>query len=84
MTLFAKKTEEALVVAFDSTASALVFQSRAGDFDLEGRLVPVPRSLSSGCGMAWRDNLDARPHVEELLADESIDDARIVVMDLRP
>ena len=75
-----KKSEEALVVAFESTASALAFADAAKAAGLSGRLVPIPRTLSAGCGMAWRDSKDARNLVESILESEDIDDARIVVM----
>lgn len=77
------KTERALVVAFDSTASALAFDDAAKAAGVPGRLFPVPRSLSAGCGMAWRGDPSLRPQVEELVASEDIDDAHIVEMMLR-
>ena len=78
-----KKSVEALVVAFDSTASALAFDSAAKRAELSGRLCPVPRSLSVGCGLAWRGDPAAQPQVQSLIDAEDIDDARIVVMMLR-
>lgn len=77
-----KRKEKALVVVFDSTASALAFSSAAGQAGLEGRLFPVPRSLSAGCGIAWRDDPSRRDLAESVIASEGIEDARIVVMDL--
>ena len=76
------KRNETLVVAFGSTASALAFSSAAGQAGLEGRLFPVPRSLSAGCGIAWRDDPSRRDLAESVIVSEGIEDARIVVMDL--
>ena len=70
-----------LVVAFDSTASALAFASSAKSC-LSGRLIPVPRSLSAGCGIAWRESLGSKDLIESLIQEEGIDDARIVQMKL--
>lgn len=78
-----KKGTEALVVAFDSTASALAFDSAAKTAELEGRLCPVPRSLSAGCGLAWRCDPALQRHVQSLIDAEEIDDARLVIMVLR-
>ena len=75
--------EEALVVAFDSTASALAFASAAPGAQLEGRLIPVPRTLSAGCGMAWRELPANRAQVEALICAQDIDDAQLVLMRLR-
>lgn len=42
------------VASFHTTSDALAFQQAAFDHNLTGRLSPVPRQLSAGCGMAWR------------------------------
>lgn len=70
-------------MAFESTASALAFASAAEAAGLSGRLIPVPRSLSAGCGIAWRDLPAQRSAVEAILEAEAIDDARLVTMNLR-
>ncbi len=77
------KHNEALVVAFGSTASALAFGSAAKTDGLPGRLFPIPRSLSAGCGIAWRGEPATRGAVESLIEVEGIDDAQIVIMELR-
>ena len=78
-----KNGVEALVVAFDSTASALAFDKAAKETGLEGRLFPVPRSLSAGCGLAWRGDPALQPRAQSLIDAEEIDDARLVIMLLR-
>lgn len=70
-------------MAFGSTASALAFGAAAKAAQLPGRLFPVPRSLSAGCGIAWRDEPASRAAAESLIEAEEIDDARIVIMELR-
>jgi len=74
---------EKLVVAFGSTASALAFGSAAKAAGLPGRLFPIPRSLSAGCGIAWRDEPATRAAAEAIIEAEEIDDAQIVIMELR-
>ena len=83
MSAIKKQYEETLVVAFDSTASALAFRSAAKHAGLQGRLFPVPRTLSAGCGMAWRESPSHQELVERVIATEHIDDAQVVVMSLR-
>ena len=80
--MFGKResSEGTLVVVFDSTASALAFADAAKRAGLAGRLIPVPRSLSAGCGIAWRTRLEDRSLAETLIDTERIDDARIVAM----
>ena len=78
-----KQETLALVVAFDSTASALAFAQHAKAEQFTGRLIPIPRTLSAGCGMAWRNTLDQREQIDQLIARIHIDDARVVEMMLR-
>lgn len=66
-----------LVVAFDSTAAALAFEAAAGNTELTGRLIPVPTSITAGCGLAWREAPAHRPAVEQLLTELSIQDATL-------
>lgn len=77
-----QNNELALVVAFDSTASALAFAKHAPAAGLAGRLIPIPRNLSAGCGMAWKEKPAHKKTVEELIESLSIDDARMVEMHL--
>lgn len=72
--------ELALVVAFDSTASALAFAKHAPTVGLAGRLIPIPRNLSAGCGMAWKEKSAHQQKVEGLIKSLAIDDATIHIM----
>lgn len=74
--------DQALVVVFDSTASAMELAACASEFDLRGRLIPVPRSLSSGCGIAWREPPSHRANVERALEELALDDARLELLKL--
>lgn len=48
-----RKPQLRLVVTFHTTAQALKTEELAHIQGLEGRLIPVPRQLSAGCGLAW-------------------------------
>ena len=41
------------VVTFHTTAQALGFKAHVVETELCGRLAPIPRQLSAGCGFAW-------------------------------
>lgn len=71
----------AVVVTFHTTTDAFGFKGCAAAYGLEGRLIPIPRSLSAGCGMAWREPVEHRGVVEDALTREGIEYAQIVVMD---
>ena len=43
-----------------------------GQLGLPGRLIPVPRSISASCGMAWRAPEDARETLEAMARDHAL------------
>lgn len=46
------KTEK-VVVTFHTTTQAIFMEECGKQENLPGRLIPVPRQISAGCGMAW-------------------------------
>lgn len=42
-----------LVVTFHTTTEAMAAEAFFKGRDLPGRLIPVPRQVSAGCGLAW-------------------------------
>ena len=51
----------ALVVTFDTTTAAMAAERFCLDHGLPGRIIPVPREITAGCGLAWK----APPEAEE-------------------
>ena len=43
-----------LVVAFDATAAAMAAEKYCLERGDPGRLIPVPREITAGCGLAWK------------------------------
>lgn len=48
-----RKKELKLVVTFHTTADAMKMEQACGQQNVPGRLIPVPREISAGCGLAW-------------------------------
>ncbi|MGY3748889.1 DUF3343 domain-containing protein [Vagococcus acidifermentans] len=46
-----------LLVTFDTEHEALSFANVCKRRRIDGRLIPIPRNLSAGCGMAWRSEM---------------------------
>jgi hypothetical protein len=42
-----------LVLTFYTTTAAMAMERLCADVHLPGRLIPVPREITAGCGMAW-------------------------------
>lgn len=52
-----------LIITFHTTTAAMAMESICSAHSLPGRLIPVPREITSGCGMAWCST----PESEEVL-----------------
>ena len=61
-----RKKELRTIAAFHTTAAAMAGERLCRREGVEGRLIPVPRSVTSDCGIAWsapaelRDTLELR------------------------
>lgn len=47
-----------LVVTFDATAAAMAAEKYCLKRGVPGRLIPVPREITAGCGLAWKAEVD--------------------------
>ena len=56
-----RKKEKQVVVAFHTTHDAMRFEDFCHAQGVRGRLIPLPREISAGCGLAW----SAPPEDEE-------------------
>ncbi|GAB4112081.1 MAG: hypothetical protein Kow00103_00470 [Candidatus Caldatribacteriota bacterium] len=61
------KSEERGVVLFYSTSAAIKAESLAKKENLVVKLIPVPRNLSSDCGICLLFRGQDKPIIEELL-----------------
>ena len=43
-----------IVLSFGSTVAAMAWEKHCAEKTIPGRLIPLPRELSAGCGLAWR------------------------------
>lgn len=67
------ETKQKSVVIFYSTSAAIKTESLAKKQGLSVKLIPVPRHLSSDCGICLRFNSDDMQNMEKLLADNRIE-----------
>nr|WP_326185599.1 DUF3343 domain-containing protein [uncultured Oscillibacter sp.] len=67
-----EKTEKC-VVTFRTTTGAMAMERACKARNLQGRLIPVPRSITAGCGMCWAAPPSAREALEELVMEQRLD-----------
>ena len=43
-----------IVLSFRTTLEAMEWEKQCNALQVPGRLIPLPREISAGCGLAWR------------------------------
>ncbi len=64
---------EQLIVTFHTTSEAMATEFACKKALLTGKLIPVPRTLSAGCGIAWMARPEDRPALKALLETQAIE-----------
>ena len=57
------KKKPTLIITFATTTQAMAMESFCARQGLPGRLIPVPREITAGCGLSWK----ALPEEKDLL-----------------
>lgn len=59
--------ETVCIVTFPTTAGAMAMEKACAAEHVPGRLIPVPRSVTAGCGMSWMAPQKSRESIEQLV-----------------
>jgi len=54
-----------LIVTFHTTTSAMAMEKVCMKLGVPGRLIPVPRDITAGCGMSWCAPVEAKSIIEK-------------------
>jgi len=65
------------IVTFQTTTEAMAFEEAAKQEGLSGRIIPLPRAIGAGCGLAWRENPKYRDSLEKLISKQKLGYDRI-------
>ena len=49
-----REKKKYLVITFRTTTEVMKAETYFVDHGVPGRIIPLPREISSGCGMCWR------------------------------
>lgn len=61
-----------LVITFHTTTDAMAMEQMCKQKGVAGRLIPVPRLISAGCGLAWCAGLESETELENLMKEQNI------------
>lgn len=67
-----RKKEMKLIVTFHTTTDAMATEKFFKETDFPGRLIPVPREISAGCGLSWCTDEALEDKVISLLREKGI------------
>ena len=74
--------ERRLIVAFYTTHDAMAFEDYCVERGAPGRLIPLPREISAGCGLAWSTPPGDGARVRELLDEAGITPQHVKELDI--
>ncbi|MBE6939476.1 MAG: DUF3343 domain-containing protein [Ruminococcaceae bacterium] len=60
-----RQKKPTLIITFASTTQAMAVEKYCTENGLPGRIIPVPREITAGCGLSWK----AAPEDQQALTD---------------
>ncbi|MBR5269080.1 MAG: DUF3343 domain-containing protein [Anaerotignum sp.] len=66
------KKEMKLIITFHTTTEAMAMEKACKETGADGRIIPVPRAISAGCGLAWAAKPESETALRELMAQNGI------------
>ena len=73
-----RKKEKKIVFAFASTAVAMKMEKTMKEAGAPGRIIPVPKEITAGCGLAYIALPEEKEQIEAIMKEHDIT-AEIVV-----
>lgn len=77
-----RKKERKSVITFQNTTSAMAMEKLCKEKGLSGRLIPVPRAITAGCGLAWSVNPQERLELEQFMNENHINYDQIYELEI--
>ena len=66
------KKEMKLVITFHTTTDAMDMEQACKESGTDGRIIPVPRAISAGCGLAWCAKIESEMTLRTLMEERKI------------
>lgn len=62
-----------LVISFNKTTDAMAVEEYCLKNKIEGRLIPLPKEISAGCGLAWKCEPGQAETMKKVFSDMKIE-----------
>lgn len=73
-----RERREQLVITFPSTSQAIRMENVCNQKNLKGRLIPIPRQITAGCGLAFKTEVEQEGKLRIEMQDSNIIFEKIV------
>ena len=62
-----RQKKPTLIITFATTTQAMAMEKFCAENGLPGRIIPVPREITAGCGLSWKADPAQREQLEPAL-----------------
>lgn len=62
-----------LVISFNKTVDAMAVEEYCLKNNVPGRLIPLPKEISAGCGLAWKCDVSQVDEMKNVFSELKID-----------
>ena len=66
------KKRPTLILTFATTTQAMAVEKFCAQQNLPGRLIPVPREITAGCGLSWKAQPDDKDRLIAALTEAGL------------
>lgn len=64
--------KESLILTFPTTAAAMQWEKYCIAHAVPGRLIPVPREITAGCGLSWKTEPGEEENLRKLVEEQGM------------
>ena len=64
-----REKQKYVILSFHTTTEAMSFEKQCMSNEIPGRLIPIPREITAGCGLAWRIGAEEYPDCRQKIQD---------------
>ena len=62
-----------LIISFNKTVDAMAVEDYCLKNSVPGRLIPLPKEISAGCGLAWKCDVSLKDEMKKIISDLKIE-----------
>lgn len=77
-----REKKQALIITFSTTTDAMGMEKYCINHQLPGRLIPVPREITAGCGLAWKTAPEEKARFTEEMSNAGLQWAAMHLVEL--